>query len=76
MMEVTVDEESGEAREVKEKLIYVARLLADPKYEAMPAPEGAREKIFNMAFERGRTRATYHRYKRKCWNGEGNSIPK
>ena len=75
-MEVTVDEESGETREVKEKLIYVARLLADPKYEAMPAPEGAREKIFNMAFERGRTRATYHRYKRKLLERRGKFDPK
>ena len=76
MMEFGVDEESGETREEKEKLIYVARLLADPKYEAMPAPEGEREKVFNTAFERGKSRSTYHRKKLKLEKRRGKFDPK
>lgn len=76
MMVFGVDEESGETRDEKEKLIYVARLLADPKYDAMPAGEGGREEIFQIAFPRGGSRATYHRYKRMLLKRRGNFDPK
>jgi hypothetical protein len=43
------------------KLILVARLLADPKYDTEPAPDTARVRAFaNLG---GGSRATYHRYK-------------
>ena len=64
MLEVGVDE-SGQTRDENEKLIFVATLLADPKYDAMLAPEGEREKTFQEAFPHGGSRATYHRHKMK-----------
>lgn len=46
---------------VDPKLILVARLLADPKYDALPAPEAARVAAFKA--RGGGSKATYHRYK-------------
>ena len=75
MLEAAPDEESGETREEKEKLIFVAKLLADPKYDKMDAPEGEREKIFRTCFGRGGSRATYHRHKRKLLERRGDFDP-
>jgi hypothetical protein len=43
------------------KLMLMARLLADARYESMPAPETAREQAFKEVG--GGSRATYHRFK-------------
>ena len=50
------------ARETDARLLLVARLLADPKYDTQSAPEAARESSFKQ--QGGGSRATYHRYKR------------
>jgi hypothetical protein len=53
--------------EATSNLIRVARLLADSSYDALPAPETAREEAF-ARLDRGSraiSRATYHRYKKK-----------
>lgn len=43
------------------KLVLVARLLADPHFDTLKQPEGARERAFRR--QGGGSRATYHRYK-------------
>jgi len=48
--------------EATSKMILVARLLADPSYDALPAPEAARKKAFKQMG--GGDRATYHRHKK------------
>jgi hypothetical protein len=63
--------ESGESSDKKEKLIYVARLLADPKYDELSAPESEREKVFSLAFAKGNSRSTFHRYKKKLLERRG-----
>lgn len=75
MLEFSVDEEAGQTSDEKEKLIYVARQLADTRYDDLPAPETEREKVFQMAFGRGGSRATYHRYKKKLFERRGNFNP-
>lgn len=47
--------------EADAKLVLVARLLADPRFDTLKAPETARERAFQR--QGGGSRATYHRYK-------------
>ena len=63
MLEFNLEE--GQTREEKEKLIFIARLFADPRFDQCPAPEAEREKLFATAFGKGGSRATYHRHKRR-----------
>ena len=42
----------------------------------MPAPEAEREKLFRTAFDRGGSRATYHRHKLKLEERRGKFDPK
>lgn len=75
MLENNVDRESGETQEEKEKLIFVARLLADPHYDQHQTPEAEREKVFALAFPKGGSRATYHRFKKKLLDRRGHIDP-
>lgn len=47
--------------EADAKLVLIARLLADPHFDMLKAPEAARERAFKNRC--GGSRATYHRYK-------------
>lgn len=47
--------------EADAKLVLVARLLADPHFDTLKAPEAARERAFKS--QCGGSRATYYRYK-------------
>jgi hypothetical protein len=47
--------------EADAKLVLVARLLADSRFDTLKAPETARERAFKR--QGGGSRATYHRYK-------------
>ena len=71
MLESALDQDAGQTREEKEKLVLVAKLLADPKFDQMDAPETERERIFKTCFGRGGSRATYHRHKRKLLERRG-----
>jgi hypothetical protein len=52
-------------------IILVARLLADPSYDILPAPETAREEAFQRLG--GGSRATYHRHKKKLRQLQNNA---
>lgn len=71
MMESALDFEAGQTGKEKEKLIFVAKLLADRKYDQMQAAESEREKVFKTCFGLGGSRATYHRHKRKLIERRG-----
>lgn len=75
MLEFSLDEEVGQTAQEKEKLVYVARLLADSTFDLMPAAEAKREKAFKSAFGSGGSRATYHRHKRKLQERRGSFDP-
>jgi hypothetical protein len=55
--------------EADSKLVLVARLLADPHFDALKAPETARERAFRRLG--GGSRATYHRYKSELLERRG-----
>lgn len=50
-------------------LILVARLLTDPHFDLLSAPEAAREQAFKEAC--GESRATYHRHKKALMERRG-----
>lgn len=72
MLESAVDQDAGQTREEKDKLVLVAKLLADTKFDQMAAPETERETVFKTCYGRGGSRATYHRHKRKLLKLRGN----
>ena len=49
--------------------MLVARLLADPYFDTLKAPEAARERAFRS--QCGGSRATYHRYKGRLLERRG-----
>jgi hypothetical protein len=49
--------------------LLVAKLLADPRFDQLPAPEAAREAAFKA--EGGGSRATYHRHKQSLLASRG-----
>ena len=66
-----MDDAAEQTREERERLIYVAKLLADPTFDALPAPEAERERTFRLAFRRGGSRASYHRNKNRLRARQG-----
>lgn len=59
--------------ETDPKTLMVARLLADPRYDKLKAPEAARERAFEKMG--GGSRATYHRHKQELEELRGEFDP-
>ncbi len=56
--------------EADAKLVLVARLLADSRFDSLKAPEAARERAFKDSG--GGSRASYHRHKSELYERRGN----